>query len=174
MTWNVVNISIVSYSALLANAFILCNKTFSKKYWWKYSVEFVSWMFQSSWSTRNAFSSLLYYTLGTHPEIYRVQTPSTIHSQRYWQMLIFYVTKSLARIIGGHPQLNFRKHCVNIPDPLGMLCPDCSNVPSALFQKIIGFKRHQPSILNAIFKCLYFMWQKFIKNYWWSSSVEFA
>ena len=71
---------------------------------------------------------LFYYTLGTHPKIYSVKTPPTIHSQHYWQMLVFYVTKSLARIIGGHPQLNLRKDCVNIPDPLGMLCPDCSTV----------------------------------------------
>ena len=65
-------------------------------------------------------------------------------------MLIFYVTKILSRIIGGHPQLNLRKDYANIPGPIGIICPDCSTVPTPLFQKFIEFKRHQPSIIIDI------------------------
>ena len=65
-------------------------------------------------------------------------------------MLILYVTKNLSRIIGGRPQFNLRKDCANIPGPLGILCQDCSTVPTPLFNKFIEFKRHRPSILVAI------------------------
>ena len=85
-------------------------------------------MFQSSWSTRNALPSLFYYTLGN----------------------IFFVTNFLSGIIGGNPQLNLRKDCANITCPLGILCPDCSTVPTPLLHKFIECKRHQPSILTAI------------------------